>query len=62
ANDANTYYNKAACYALQRHVELAVKNLQLAINLNPRYKQDAESDIDFDEIAKDEHFKQLIAS
>jgi tetratricopeptide (TPR) repeat protein len=59
---ANAYYNKAACYALQRKVELAIENLQTAIDLNPSYKEDAETDIDFDEIAQDKRFGQLIAS
>jgi len=59
---ANAYYNKAACYALQRKVELAVENLHTAIDLNPSYKEDAETDIDFDEIAQDKRFGQLLTS
>ncbi|MBD2347099.1 tetratricopeptide repeat protein [Anabaena subtropica] len=58
---ASAYYNKAACYALQREVNLALANLEHAINLNPRYKEDAATDIDFDEIANNEHFQELIA-
>ncbi|WP_180963259.1 tetratricopeptide repeat protein, partial [Fischerella thermalis] len=57
---ANAYYNKAACYALQPQLELALENLQQAINLNPRYRQQAETDIDFELIAKDKRFRQLI--
>ncbi|WP_414754840.1 tetratricopeptide repeat protein [Anabaena sp. CCY 9910] len=59
---ASAYYNKAVCYALQRDVESSLENLQKSITLNPKYKEDAATDIDFDEIADDEKFKQLIAT
>ncbi|MBD2503090.1 tetratricopeptide repeat protein [Anabaena azotica] len=58
---ASAYYNKAACYALQREVNLALANLQQAIIINPRYKEDAATDIDFDEIADNKQFQQLIS-
>lgn len=57
----SAYYNKAACYALQKEVNLALANLQQAIIINPGYKEDAATDIDFDEIADDKQFKQLIS-
>ena len=57
---ASAHYNKAACYALQRQVELSLLTLQQAIELNPRYKEDAATDLDFDDIADDERFKQLV--
>lgn len=58
---AKAHYNKAACYALQKEVNLALVNLEQAINLNPRYKEDATTDIDFDEIVNNENFQKLIA-
>ena len=57
---ASAYYNKAACYGLQRQVELSLLTLQQAIELNPRYKEDAVTDLDFDDIADDERFKELV--
>ena len=57
----NAFYNKAACYALQRQVELAVDNLQQAINLNPQYQEQAKTDIDFDDIANEPHFQKLVS-
>lgn len=59
---ASAYYNKAACYALQQQVKLALENLQAAIKLNPSYKEEAKTDIDFDPIAKDKRFRKFIAS
>jgi tetratricopeptide (TPR) repeat protein len=58
---ASAYYNKAACYALQRQVELALENLQRAVEINPSYKDEASTDIDFDEIASDKRFRQFVA-
>jgi tetratricopeptide (TPR) repeat protein len=58
---ASAYYNKAACYALQRQVELALENLQRAVEINPNYKEEASTDIDFDEIASDKRFRQFVA-
>ncbi|WP_217359984.1 tetratricopeptide repeat protein [Anabaena sp. UHCC 0253] len=54
------WYNKAQCYALIDNVNLAIDNLQKAIELNPEYKNNAKTDPDFDEIREDERFKQLI--
>ncbi len=42
-------------------MKLAVENLQQAIQLNPTYKEEAATDIDFDEIGDDEQFRKLIA-
>jgi len=57
---ASAYYNKAVCYALQRQADLAVENLQTAIQLNPKYKEEAATDIDFDEIGREPQFQKII--
>nr|WP_243458405.1 tetratricopeptide repeat protein [Nostoc sp. UIC 10630] len=55
------WYNKACCYVSQNNVELAFKNLQQAINLNPdKYREIAKTDLDFDGIREDERFQALI--
>lgn len=54
------WYNKAECYALIEEVNLAIENLQHAIQLNPEYRQKAKVDPDFDQIREDERFKNLI--
>jgi tetratricopeptide (TPR) repeat protein len=58
---ANAYYHKAACYALQRKVELALENLQKAIEFNPSYREDVATDIDFDDLKKEPGFQTLIS-
>ncbi|MFM6813504.1 MAG: tetratricopeptide repeat protein, partial [Dolichospermum sp.] len=54
------YYHKAACYALQRKVKLALENLQKAIEFNPNYREDAGNDIDFDHLKNESDFQTLI--
>jgi tetratricopeptide (TPR) repeat protein len=56
----SAYYHKAACYALQRKVELALENLQKAMEFNPSYREDAATDIDFDDIKNEPDFQRLI--
>ncbi|VXD15618.1 conserved hypothetical protein [Planktothrix serta PCC 8927] len=60
-NDANTLYNKAYAYALQNQVELAIENLQQAINLDPEYREMAKTDSDFDSIRSDPRFQALLS-
>ena len=43
-------------------MELALENLQKAIEFNPSYREDAASDIDFDEIKNEPGFQTLIQS
>jgi len=56
---AGSYYNRAACYALQQEVDLAVNNLQAAIQLNPQYKEEVLTDINFTAIKQDAKFQSL---
>ena len=62
SNDANTYYNKAVCYGLQNNVELAIENLQRAINLDVKYQDMAKTDQDFEQIRGDERFQRLLVN
>ncbi|ACK65895.1 protein of unknown function DUF86 [Rippkaea orientalis PCC 8801] len=59
-NDANTYYNKACTYSLQNNLELAIQNLQQAINLDEQYREMAKTDQDFDNIRDHEQFQNLV--
>jgi len=54
------WYNKACCYALWSRVETAIENLQQAIELNPKYREKAKTDADFDGIRQDERFRALV--
>jgi hypothetical protein len=47
---------------LQNNLDLAMENLQLAINFNIEYKTMAQIDKDFDAIREDVRFQQLIQS
>jgi tetratricopeptide (TPR) repeat protein len=61
ANDESGFYGKACCYALQGDVDLAVENLQQAINRNPsRCRREAKRNSDFDSIRGDERFQALL--
>ena len=60
-NYANAYCNKACYFALQNQVELALENLQRAIELAPeRYRESAKTDADFDGIRGDVRFQELL--
>ena len=60
-NHANAYYNKACIYALENQVELALENLQRAIELEPeRFRELAKTDADFDGIRGDVRFQELL--
>ncbi|WP_430012826.1 tetratricopeptide repeat protein [Microcystis ichthyoblabe FBCC-A1114] len=61
SNDADAYYNKACCYGLQNNVELAIENLQSAINLDVEYQDMAKTDKDFEQIRGDERFQSLLS-
>ena len=57
---SSAFYNKAVCYSLQHETNLAIKNLQQAINLDPKYQEQAKTDIDFDDISNEPIFRKLI--
>lgn len=59
-NEPTAWYNKACCYAVQGNVDLAIKNLQWAIDLDPTFREKAKTSSDFDAIQKDERFKKLM--
>ncbi len=54
------YYNKACAYALQNNIQLAIENLQQAINLDVKNKDRAKTDTGFDIIRDNEQFKELL--
>jgi len=55
------FYNKACAYSLQNQIELALENLQKAIQLAPeKYREMAKNDSDFDNIPCYSHFQELI--
>jgi tetratricopeptide (TPR) repeat protein len=57
---AAAFYNKASCYALQAEVKLAAQNLQQAIDLNPRYREEVKSDPDFEGLVDNDRFWDLM--
>ncbi|BBC26334.1 tetratricopeptide repeat protein [Pseudanabaena sp. ABRG5-3] len=60
-DDPSAYYNKACAYSLQNQIELALENLQKAIQLDPeKYRELAKTDSDFDNIRHDPRFQALI--
>ena len=55
------WFGKARCHALQGDIELAIENLQQAINLNAdKCRETAKTDPAFDNVREEERFKQLI--
>ncbi|MFN5514894.1 MAG: tetratricopeptide repeat protein [Cyanobacteriota bacterium] len=60
-NFASAYFNKACVYALQENLDLALKNLTQAINLDSQYLENAKTDADFDKIRHTPSFQRLIA-
>ncbi len=61
SNYAIVYYNKACCYGLQNNVELAIENLQRAINFDVEYQDMAKTDKDFEQIRGDQRFQSLLS-
>jgi len=57
---APAFFNKACCYALQNQVDLAVDCLQHAIALDPKLKDQAKIDTDFDSIRESDRFQALV--
>ncbi|MCY7323192.1 MAG: tetratricopeptide repeat protein, partial [Phormidesmis sp. CAN_BIN36] len=61
-DDAVAYYNKARIYSLEKKVKEAIENLQQAINLDAKLRENAKTDSDFDNIRKDEEFQALVGT
>ena len=59
-NDAGTYYEKACCYGVQNQAELTIATLKQAIDLDPKYREMAETDADFERVRSDDRFQALI--
>jgi tetratricopeptide (TPR) repeat protein len=59
-NFASAFFNKACCYALQNQADLAIEWLQQAIALDPKLREDAETDTDFDLIRESDRFRALM--
>ncbi|HEY9704795.1 MAG TPA: tetratricopeptide repeat protein, partial [Allocoleopsis sp.] len=57
---AEIRYQNARCYALRGSTNLAIGNLEWAIDINAKYKDTAENDPAFDSIKFNEHFKQVL--
>ncbi|WP_051470103.1 tetratricopeptide repeat protein [Fischerella sp. PCC 9605] len=57
------WYHRSRMYALQGKVELAIENLQCAIELKPyQWRESAKTDSNFDKIRQHERFQQLIGN
>lgn len=54
------WYDRAECYAIIQEVDLAIKDLKQAIQLNPEYKTQAKTNNYFEKIRENEQFKKLI--
>ncbi|NJL83264.1 MAG: tetratricopeptide repeat protein [Chloroflexaceae bacterium] len=55
-DDPDAWYNKACCYGSQNNLDLALENLQRAIQLDNENKEMAKTDTDFDNIRSDPRF------
>jgi tetratricopeptide (TPR) repeat protein len=54
------WYSKACCYALQGNIELAIKSLKWAVEIDTKYREIAKTDLNLDAIREDERFQQII--
>ena len=59
-NYATAWYNLACVYALRVNVNSAVDNLARAIQLNPKFREMAKTDPDFNAIRSEKAFSDLI--
>ena len=59
-NDEGVFYNRACCYGWQGQVELAIATLKQAIDLDPKYREMAETDADFERVRSDDRFQALM--
>ncbi len=61
-DDGWLFYNKVCCYTLQNKVDLALENLEQAINLEPEVKDWVQEDPDCENIRSDPRFEALVSS
>ena len=54
------WYNKACCYAMQTQWEPALIHLRQAIILDPKYREMAKTDTDFDLLRDHPQFQALL--
>ncbi|MBD2121353.1 tetratricopeptide repeat protein [Trichocoleus sp. FACHB-262] len=59
-NHAKAYYGKACTHSLKREVKAAIENLQQAIDLEAKFREDAKTDSNFDNIRQDKQFQILV--
>ena len=59
-NEAGIYYNIARCLARQNNLSPALENLNQAITLDPKYRELAKTDRDFDRIRENPQFQTLL--
>ncbi|MBD1880142.1 MULTISPECIES: hypothetical protein [unclassified Coleofasciculus] len=59
-NFSEARYNNARCYAMQYRLNLAVGNLQWAIDIEPMYKEIAKTDEAFSAIRGEEMFRKIV--
>jgi len=61
-SNPEVFYSKACCYALMSNIDLALEQLQRALELDSEYGEIAKTDSDFDGIRDDERFQALVNS
>ncbi|MGB7056667.1 MAG: tetratricopeptide repeat protein, partial [Geitlerinemataceae cyanobacterium] len=54
------WYNTACLYAMQQNLDAAISHLQKAIDLDPKYRDMAKTDTDFDCIRDCDRFLKLL--
>jgi tetratricopeptide (TPR) repeat protein len=59
---ASTFFNRACALSLLRENNSAIEDLQKAIKLDPKFREQTKTDSDFDSIRNDDRFQQLLAS
>jgi tetratricopeptide (TPR) repeat protein len=60
--EASTWFNRACALSLLGENDRAIEDLQRAIELDPKFREQAKTDSDFDAIRNDDRFNQLLAS
>ncbi len=61
-DDAGTFYNLACLFSLWGKLKDALTHLEKAIEKDEKYREDAKTDKDFDNIHDDPRFKKLVES